>query len=239
MFQSGFRTFFFPIWSLFRISDLYFCCFAAKSIRCCFVLLVTLSAVSSGPALAKDDALEFLHRMEKGGFADITVDYLNDLKNDPDNAPPAIMRIWELEMSAAKREKARTGAYGPEEARRLMEESKQLLDEFIKSHPTFPEAIQAAAEMSKDEAAQAQIDVLRALAMTDKAQREALLAAARAKFEKIRPHFAGGAGRRRRASQQAAAAGLAAAKSGGPVACRRRPAQPGQRRFLSGPCAAE
>ena len=48
------------------------------------------------------------------------------------------------------------GGLRPEEARRLIEESKQLLDEFIRSHPTFPEAIQAAAEMSKDEAAQAQ-----------------------------------------------------------------------------------
>ena len=92
-------------------------------------------------------------------------------------------------MSTAKREKARTGAYDPAEAKQLMDESKKLLEEFIKNDPTLPEAIRAAAEMSKEEAAQAQFDVLRALAMTDKAQREALLAAAREKFAKIRPHF--------------------------------------------------
>ena len=58
-----------------------------KSSRSFFFYLAIAAILSSSPAAAKDDPLEFLHRMEKGGFADIAVDYLNELKNDPDNAP--------------------------------------------------------------------------------------------------------------------------------------------------------
>lgn len=166
----------------------------ARDMRWICALLVIVAASSAAApaarAAVKDEDMEFLHRMERDGFADVAVDYLKELAADPDHAPPAIMRVWGLEMAMAKREKARAGAYDSEEAKRLMEESKQLLEEFIKVNPTLPEAIRAAAEMSKEEAAQAQFDVLRAQAMTDKAKREALLAAAREKFEKIRPHFA-------------------------------------------------
>ena len=47
--------------------------------------------------------------MQKDGFADIAIDYLNDLKNDP-NAPPEIMQLWDLEMSKSMRVKAKNGA---------------------------------------------------------------------------------------------------------------------------------
>ena len=78
--------------------------------------------------------------MENDGFADVAVDYLNDLAHDPGGAPQSIMRVWELEMSKAKREKAKSGAYGPAESRQLLEESKALMESFIKKNPKLPEA---------------------------------------------------------------------------------------------------
>ncbi len=85
-----------------------------KSSSCFYILLAVILALPAiAAAAAKDDQLEFLHRMEKDGFADIAVDYLNDLKNDPGNAPPSIMRVWELEMSTAKRRRPSRGPTGP------------------------------------------------------------------------------------------------------------------------------
>ncbi len=43
-----------------------------------------------------------------------------------------------------------------------MDESKELMESFIKNNPKLPEAMQAAAEWSKEQAAHAQTDVLRA-----------------------------------------------------------------------------
>jgi hypothetical protein len=160
-----------------------------KSSRSFLGLLAIFAAVSSSAAAVKDDQLEFLHRMENGGFSDVAVDYLNGLALDPDNAPPSIMRVWELEMSKAKREKAKSGAYGPAEAKRLLQESKGLVEKFLEKNPDLPEAIQAAAEWSAEEAIQAQVEVLRAQAINDKDQRHAMLAKARETFVKIRPQF--------------------------------------------------
>ena len=159
-----------------------------KSILSSFVLFSLFLFLAAAPAAAKDDPLEFLHLMQKDGFADIAIDYLNDLKNDP-NAPPEVMQLWDLEMSKSMREKAKNGAYSAGEAKQLNEESKSLMDKFLKNNPSLPEAIKAAAEYSAEEAIQAQYDVLRAQAMTDKAEKAKTLAAARATFEKILPRF--------------------------------------------------
>ncbi len=158
-----------------------------KSTIYLFISSVIIALLAAAPAAAKDDPLEFLHRMQKNGFADIAVDYLNDLKNDP-NAPPEIMQLWDLEMSQSLREKAKS-AYNADEAKQLREQSKALMDKFLKNNPNLPEATKAAAEYSAQEAIQAQYDVLRAQAMTDKAEKAKALAAARATFQRILPNF--------------------------------------------------
>jgi hypothetical protein len=159
-----------------------------KSTRYCIDLLVIAAVLAAGPSMAKDDPLEFLHAMQKEGFADIAIDYLNDLKNDP-NAPPEVLQLWDLEMSKSMREKAKFGAYNAGEAKQLNDQAKALMEKFLKNNPTRPEAIKAAAEYSTEEAIQAQYEVLRAQAMTDKAEKAATLAAARATFEKILQRF--------------------------------------------------
>ena len=154
---------------------------------CISLTLLTLVSLAASPAAAKDDPLEFLHRMQKDGFADIAIEYLNDLKSDP-NAPPEIMQLWDLEMSQSMREQVKS-AYNADEAKQLREQSKALMDKFLKNNPNVPEATKAAAEYSSEEAIQAQYDVLRAQAMTDKAEKAKALAAARATFQRILPNF--------------------------------------------------
>ena len=137
--------------------------------------------------MAKDDPLEFLHLLQKEGYSDVAVDYLDQLKADP-NAPKEIMDLWDLEMSRSKKEAAKQ-AYSDAKAKQLNEESKALLERFIKANPDKPEAIQEAARWSEERALEAQYAVLRSTYITDKAEKAKLLADARKTFEEIRPRF--------------------------------------------------
>jgi hypothetical protein len=152
-----------------------------------FTVLAILSTLAANPAMAKDDPLEFLHLLQSEGYADMAVDYLDQIKTDP-NAPKEIMDLWDLEMSKSKQEKIKQ-AYSDTEAKQLAEESKALLERFIKAHPNRPEAIQEAAKLSEERALEGQYLVLRANYTADKDEKAKLLADARKIFEDIRPRF--------------------------------------------------
>jgi len=156
--------------------------------RLFFVVLAIASALAVGRAAAKDDPLDFLHMMQKEGFADVAIDYLEGLKTQP-NPPPEIMRVWDLEMSKCKRAKSKSGAYSAAEAKQLADEAKASLEKFIKDNPDMPEAIQAAADWCAEQAIEAQYDVLRADYITDKAAKAEMLAKARKIFNDVRPRF--------------------------------------------------
>ena len=108
-----------------------------------FIVLSLFAALVASPAAAKENPLDFLHLMQDD-YPDIAVDYLDQLKADPDNAPKEIMDLWDLEMSRSKK-KAAAFAYTPAQAQQLTETSKALLEKFIKANPDRPEAIQEAA----------------------------------------------------------------------------------------------
>lgn len=154
-----------------------------------FSILVLFGALAASPVTAKDDPLEFLHLLQKEGYSDVAIDYLDHLKTDP-NTPKDIMDLWDLEMSRSKKEAAKQGlAYDSAQAKQWTEESKTLLDRFIKANPQRPEAIQEAARWSEERALEGQYLVLRAGYATDKEAKAKLLADARKIFEEIRPRF--------------------------------------------------
>ena len=107
-------------------------------------VLAILSALAAGPAAAKDDPLEFLHLLQREGYADVAIDYLDRIKTDP-NAPKEVMEVWDLEMSRSKSEVAKQPTARPRP--RYTEEAKALLERFIKANPNRPEAIQEAARV--------------------------------------------------------------------------------------------
>jgi hypothetical protein len=150
--------------------------------------LAFLFAWVAGPAIAKDDPLEFVHLMQREGYADVAIDYLDQLKGDP-MTPKEIMDVWDLEMSRCKREAARD-ARSEADAKKMVEESKTLLEKFINANPNRPEAIQEKAKWLEEKAMEAQYDVQRAAFATDKAEKAKLLAEGRKIFEEIRPKFA-------------------------------------------------
>jgi len=145
-----------------------------------------LSIVVVSPAMAKEDPLEFLHLLQKD-YPDVAIDYLDQLKIDP-NAPKAIMDLWDLEMSRAKKEAARH-AYSAAQGKQWTDESKALLEKFIKANPDRAEAIQEAARWSEQRALEGQYAVLRATYTSDTGEKAKLLTDARKIFEEIRPQF--------------------------------------------------
>ena len=92
-------------------------------------------------------------------------------------------------MSRSKKEAAEQAAYSDAQAKQWTEESKALLEKFIKANPDRPEAIQEAARWSEERAMEGQYAVLRATYTADKAEKAKLLADARKIFEEIRPQF--------------------------------------------------
>jgi tetratricopeptide (TPR) repeat protein len=152
-----------------------------------FGILALLSAPAINSATAKDDPLEFVHLLQREGYADVAIDYLDQLKSDP-NTPKEIMDLWDLEMSRSKKEAVKL-AYSDAQAKQWADDSKALLERFIKGNPNRPEAIQEAARWSEEQAVHAQSETLRAGYVTDKAEKAKLLADARKIFEEIRPRF--------------------------------------------------
>ncbi len=153
----------------------------------CVLAMLGPVAATARAAAAKDESVEFLHLLQKEGFGDEAVDYLNQLKDDP-NAPKEITDLWDLEMSRSKSEAAKH-AYSPSEAKQYNEESKAYLDKFVKAHPDRPEAIQEEARVAEERAAEGQSAVIRAKYSTDPAEKTKLLAQARTIFDEIRPRF--------------------------------------------------
>ncbi len=153
-----------------------------------FSVLAFLSALAIRPAAA-EDPLEFLHVLQKDGYADVAIDYLDQMKSDP-STPKEIMDLWDLEMSRSKKEAAKP-AYGYSDAKvqQLTKESKELLEQFVKAYPDRPEAIEEAAKWSEERASEAQYLVLRATYSANKEEKAKLLADAREIFEAIRPGF--------------------------------------------------
>ena len=127
------------------------------------------AALAVSPARGQGRSLGIPPLLQREGYADVAIDYLDQLKADP-NAPKEIMDLWDLEMSRSKKDAAKQ-AYSDAQAKQWTEESKALLEQFIKANPDRPEAIQEAARWSEEQAMEAQYAVLRATYATDKARR--------------------------------------------------------------------
>ena len=141
------------------------------------------------PAAVENVPLEFIHLLQQEGYADVAIDYLDQLKTDP-NAPKEVMDVWDLEMSRSEKEAIKQGqAYNDDQAKQWAEESKTLLEGFIKANPQRPEAIQEVARQAEEKALEGQNAVLQAGYTADKEERAKLLAKARSLFEEIRPRF--------------------------------------------------
>ena len=154
-----------------------------------FTALALFGTLAVRPTVAKDDPLQLIHLLQNEGYPDVAIDYLQELKKDP-NAPKDVMELWDLEMAKSMKEAYRQGrAYDSAQAKKWAEESKTLLEQFVKANPNRPEAIQEAARQAEEKALEGQYAAIRAAYTTDKEEKAKLYAKARGLFEEIRPRF--------------------------------------------------
>ena len=153
------------------------------------IALALLWNLAGSPVAAKDDPLDFLHLLQREGYYDVAINYLDELKADP-NPPKEVMELWDLEMSRSKNGAVKLKQfYGAEQGKEWADEAKALLEKFVKKNPDRPESIQESARLAQERAEEASYLVLESNYLTDKAEKATTLAKARKTFQEIRPQF--------------------------------------------------
>ncbi len=151
-------------------------------------LLAAAGLSSAGAASAADDTLNFVHALLDKGYADVAIDYLNDLKKSNALSGDASV-TFDFEMSRCLRTAAKQ-AYSPEIAAEQMKEAKECIDRFLKEQPNHPKAIEAVvwwASFATDEAMK-HLEAAREPKLA-KDKKDAELALARAALEDARPRL--------------------------------------------------
>ena len=148
------------------------------------------SDACAGAASAQEQPLRFIHVLQRTGYGDMAVEYLNLLAKRPD-LPPEVRDVWDLEMSKSLKAAA-ADAFDAKEYERLIEESQKHLAKFLKEKPNNPAAANALAAWGDFLMKRAHgTDSLRRKTVEgkDKAQYEKCLADARAGLAEAREKF--------------------------------------------------
>lgn len=135
------------------------------------------------PALAGEDSRtvsRFLQELKNRGLHDLALDYLNHLRNEP--ALPADLKVV-LDYEEGRTlidEAARTGDLVLR--KELLEEARNKLDAFTKTHPQLPQARDALVQLARLLVERGHLAMLQAEDTADKAKKDAKIAEARASF---------------------------------------------------------
>jgi len=162
---------------------------AAAMKRICGALLVTFAvcAVAHCLAMGDDQTLAFIRGLQEKGYADVAVEYLNWLKQQP-KMPEAVADVFDLEMSKSLRGAA-ASAFDAKDAERMKTEAQKHLDKFLKEKPDHPEYVAATVSWANFAVDQALQQLRAAQATADKGQQAKLMAEARALLEQARPRY--------------------------------------------------
>jgi tetratricopeptide (TPR) repeat protein len=106
---------------------------------CCAV-----AALCGGGASAREEPLRFVHALQRSGYGDMAVEYLNLLAKRPD-LPPEIREVWDLEMSKSLKAAA-ADAFDARDHERLLDQSQKYLAKFLKEKPGHAATANALAE---------------------------------------------------------------------------------------------
>jgi hypothetical protein len=159
-------------------------------------LLLGTMLMPCGVVFAEDESLRFIHALQRSGYSDMAVEYLNLLARRP-KMPPEVGDVWDLEMSRSLKAAAED-AFDAREYDRLIEESQKHLAKFLKEKPNHAAAADALIAWGEFlmKRAQEQVRSARLAEGKDKAQHEKCIADARAgladareKFERARAVF--------------------------------------------------
>lgn len=147
--------------------------------RTLLISFCAVAALCGGGTSAGEEPLRFVHALQRSGYGDMAVEYLNLLAKRP-NMPAEIREVWDLEMSKSLKAAA-ADAFDAGERQRLIDESQKYLARFLKEKPGHAATANALAEWGDFLLKQSQELIQAAKAVEDKnaAQRENLLAEAR------------------------------------------------------------
>lgn len=152
------------------------------------ITLCALATLCANSASAKEAPLRFLHALQRDGYGDMAVDYLNTLAKRP-NMPVEIRDVWDLEMSKSLKIAA-VDAFDTRDRERLIESSQKHLAKFLKEKPDHPAATVALAEWGDFLLRQAETLINGAEAVEkNAAQHDKLMADARAKLTVAQEKF--------------------------------------------------
>jgi hypothetical protein len=155
------------------------------------VLIAVLAAAALGlsrASLAVEDPMDFIQALQDKGYADVAVDYLNDLKANNDLTPDQ-SKLFDFAMSQCLRAEAKD-AYNEKARGLLLAKSREYLDKFIKEQPNHPKAMEAIVSQAQFSTDEAMKHLLAARdPKVDKETKTAELTATRKALEEAQPHL--------------------------------------------------
>ncbi len=150
----------------------------------CFVgLLLALAS----PAGAKEEADRFLEELNRRGYGEVTLTYLDFLKQS-NLLPEDVAENWDLYQSRGWR-LAINEAFNDKEVEERTAKAKALLDKFLKDHPESPDVGEEVAEWG-DMTFKSGLRLFAQTRITkDADKKDALMQKARAAFLEAKPRF--------------------------------------------------
>ncbi|MEN6458317.1 MAG: hypothetical protein ABFC63_05255 [Thermoguttaceae bacterium] len=152
----------------------------------CAIVVGLLAAGLPRAAVAAEQPLHFLHLLQKNGYGDMAVEYLDSLAKRG-NMPAEIRDVFDLEMSKSLRVAA-SDAFDAKDQARLMQQSEHYLGKFIREKPDNPATAAATVAWGESLGRQA-VERIHAVKGKEKRQQEKVLAEARSQLTEAKEKF--------------------------------------------------
>jgi len=146
---------------------------------------VLVVGLCSAAANAAPPYADFLHALQRRGYGELAIEYLEKIKNNPD-LPAELRDEFDLEMYNSLDAAAQEAAT-PELKQQRLESAKARMDAFLKAHPNHPGVAAALMSGANEPYERGQRLLARAEVTFDSATKDKLLADAREALEQARP----------------------------------------------------
>lgn len=138
-------------------------------------------ALAAGISAAAERHLEFVHGLQRRGYVDVALDYLDTLEARKD-VTPAVRETLDLERCKCYLAWARMSADATLNQQRLVQ-AQAYLDKFLKDHPNHPRAATAIASWGDTALDRGRQLLTSARRIADKAQKASAIAEARSSLQ--------------------------------------------------------
>lgn len=156
-----------------------------RLIRFTGMAVMLVAGVFGNSVRAEEDFIEFLRGLQGQGYGDLSVYYLNQIKERPDLTDD-LKTTWDLEMARSLRVAANETP-NTDLKQKLIVEAQQALDKFLKEQANHEEA--ASAQMTSGDISLFRAQNALRTALRDKTKKETLIPEARKLFGEARPKY--------------------------------------------------